>query len=501
MRVSYVRRVKDQSTFTADEIKVLKKTYEKAIHHGHTDVIEELLSRGMPLTSVLDHNKTSLRVAIECDQPKVFENLLIESMRTFQLFPYQDVMDALKWMIHKAHYNLVALTVFALEQNPVSHKKYSYFIDLNHFMDKFVELCAENKCEAAHFEKFKNLLKIKKLSKEELYYFYNVWERELVNSGDNALKLYAILASSYDDLECQKINDLSYHKKTKMIFKITVITFAVGIFYYQIDRFYGNPLMFNLAFLVTLLALGISYYCYKDIMRFEKKQQYGLYDIKLLKACRDGDEKEVIACLDLGAHLNKFMGIAHATPLYEATRFGHEPIIALLRQFGAYTAAGSLPKGSLWDYTLTTPNQKPFPLAAYHGKAKAVLLVNIASRCDFTPQLGQLEELHQQYKDKGLIIIAVPSNNFLGTEPLDDEYITEFCQINYGTTFLIMGKTHLIQEGAHPLYAWLNHHTKPKWNFQKYIFDHEGHLVESFEPSTPPTSQAMNNTIKQLLEL
>jgi glutathione peroxidase len=173
---------------------------------------------------------------------------------------------------------------------------------------------------------------------------------------------------------------------------------------------------------------------------------------------------------------------------------------SLLNFFGGLFMASTVSlQGSLWDYTLKTPGQQPMPLLAYKDKAHAILLVNIASRCGFTPQLAGLEQLYQDYKDQGLVVIGVPSNDFMGQEPLTDEQITGFCQLNYGVTFPITSKIHVVSGDVDPLYVWLSTYAKPKWNFHKYLFDKNGHLIEAFASSTTPKSEVLVKHIEKLL--
>ena len=102
--------------------------------------------------------------------------------------------------------------------------------------------------------------------------------------------------------------------------------------------------------------------------------------------------------------------------------------------------APALLAGSLFDFTLSTPQDKPWPLADMKGTAKAVLLVNTASQCGYTPQIGPLGDLHKEYKDRGLVVIGVPSNDFGSQEPLASDKIAEFCESNYGASFPLSAK-------------------------------------------------------------
>jgi hypothetical protein len=100
----------------------------------------------------------------------------------------------------------------------------------------------------------------------------------------------------------------------------------------------------------------------------------------------------------------------------------------------------ALLEGSLFDFTLTHPDSKPWALSDLKGSAKAVLLVNTASECGYTPQFGPLGELHNEYKDRGLVVVGVPSNDFGSQEPLASDKIPEFCAKNFGATFPLSGK-------------------------------------------------------------
>lgn len=137
-------------------------------------------------------------------------------------------------------------------------------------------------------------------------------------------------------------------------------------------------------------------------------------------------------------------------------------------------------------------------------KNKTILVVNTASKCGFTPQYEGLEKLHQKYKDKGLIIIGTPCNQFGKQEPGSSDEIQEFCQVNYGVSFLISEKLDVNGSNAHPLYQWLKKE-KPgllnteaiKWNFTKFLVDKNGQVVKRFAPKETPES--LEKIIEELL--
>ena len=136
-------------------------------------------------------------------------------------------------------------------------------------------------------------------------------------------------------------------------------------------------------------------------------------------------------------------------------------------------------------------------------KGKKILIVNVASNCGFTSQYRALEDLFQQYKDS-LVILGVPCNQFGGQEPKNEVEIIEFCKSNYGVTFLMSEKVHVKGNNQHPLYSWLTNKKKNgsssssvKWNFQKYLIDNNGKLINYFYSTTSPTSPKITSIIEQ----
>ena len=132
-----------------------------------------------------------------------------------------------------------------------------------------------------------------------------------------------------------------------------------------------------------------------------------------------------------------------------------------------------------------------------------VLVVNTASECGYTPQYEQLQELYDRYKDKGLVVIGFPSNDFGSQEPGDEEAIATFCKKYYGITFPMMSKVHTKGEGQSPVYAWLTQEklngvmdSEVKWNFQKYLIDEQGRLVTVYPSAQEPLSDAIVNWVE-----
>lgn len=135
---------------------------------------------------------------------------------------------------------------------------------------------------------------------------------------------------------------------------------------------------------------------------------------------------------------------------------------------------------------------------------KAILLVNVASKCGFTKQYTNLQKLWETYKDKGLIVLGVPSNQFGGQEPGTNKEIKSFCEINFNITFPLTEKVDVKGKNAHAVYKWANKNhgksTVPKWNFHKILINREGKIQDTFSSFTEPTSKKITNEIEKILK-
>ncbi len=159
-------------------------------------------------------------------------------------------------------------------------------------------------------------------------------------------------------------------------------------------------------------------------------------------------------------------------------------------------SASSQDLATFHDFTVESIDGKQINLGKYKGKK--VLVVNTASKCGFTPQYEQLQDLYEEYGGEKFEIVGFPANNFLKQEPGTNEEIQEFCSINYGVTFPMMGKISVKGKNQHPLYAWLTKKeqngvmdSRVKWNFQKYLIDENGKLVDMVSPRTSPKSDTI----------
>jgi glutathione peroxidase len=168
-------------------------------------------------------------------------------------------------------------------------------------------------------------------------------------------------------------------------------------------------------------------------------------------------------------------------------------------------ASGTLfAASSIYDFTLQSIDGKAAPLASYKGKV--VLLVNVASRCGYTPQYTALEATYEKYKDKGFVILGFPANNFGGQEPGTNDEIKTFCSSKYSVTFPLYGKVSVKGGDQTPLYRYLTKEANPavagdiQWNFTKFLVDRNGKVVQRFEPATTPDSPEVISAIEKLLK-
>jgi len=159
---------------------------------------------------------------------------------------------------------------------------------------------------------------------------------------------------------------------------------------------------------------------------------------------------------------------------------------------------------NVFDFTLNTIDGQPAPLATYKGKV--VMLVNVASRCGYTPQYSALESIYEKYKDRGFVIIGIPANNFGAQEPGTNQEIKTFCQSKYSVTFPMMSKVSVKGGDKTPLYQFLTDKAaSPKtggeiqWNFTKFLVGPDGQIITRFEPAVAPDSPEVAAAIETAL--
>jgi glutathione peroxidase len=157
---------------------------------------------------------------------------------------------------------------------------------------------------------------------------------------------------------------------------------------------------------------------------------------------------------------------------------------------------------TLHNFKTQTIDGTEFDLASLKGKK--VLVVNTASKCGLTPQYKELEALYNKYKDRNFVIIGFPANNFLSQEPGSNDEIKEFCEINYGVTFPMMSKVSVKGKDQDPIYNWLTNKSENgkvdaevSWNFQKFMIDENGNLVDFANPRESPMSERIVSWIEK----
>ena len=160
---------------------------------------------------------------------------------------------------------------------------------------------------------------------------------------------------------------------------------------------------------------------------------------------------------------------------------------------------------SIYQFTVKRLDGKDVSLVDY--KNKVLLIVNTASGCGFTPQLKDLEILFEEFSRDDFAILAFPSNDFGTQEPLEGKQIEDFCTVNYGVTFDLFEKIRVRGEFADPLYKFLSNkksngrvNASPRWNFHKYLINHEGKVMDFFYPFTNPTSSKIKKSIIRLIQ-
>jgi len=168
------------------------------------------------------------------------------------------------------------------------------------------------------------------------------------------------------------------------------------------------------------------------------------------------------------------------------------------------TMAGSAVAANIYDFTLPSIDGKPMPLAEFKGKV--VLVVNVASRCGYTPQYSALQSLYEKYKDQGFVIVGFPANNFGAQEPGTNAEIKTFCTRKYNVQFPMVSKVSVKGSDTTPLYQYLTDsslHPKTggeiKWNFTKFLVDRKGNIVARFEPEVSPDSPQVVAAIEKAL--
>ncbi len=175
-------------------------------------------------------------------------------------------------------------------------------------------------------------------------------------------------------------------------------------------------------------------------------------------------------------------------------------VFLILFMFSIFSKISASEIGNAYNYEFVGIDGKTIKLSDY--KDKIIVIVNVASRCGYTPQYEDLQLLWSTYKDKNLVVIGVPTNNFR-QEPGSNKEIKDFCETNFGITFPITEKINVIGSNSHPFYKWARKDfgisAIPKWNFHKIIVGKNGKIIKTFSSITNPSSKKFLNVIENLI--
>ena len=169
--------------------------------------------------------------------------------------------------------------------------------------------------------------------------------------------------------------------------------------------------------------------------------------------------------------------------------------------FSFFNKAISDNSKNFFDFNITSISGDNLDLSSFKGKT--ILLVNVASNCGFTKQYDDLQKLYDNFKDKGFIVIGVPSNQFGGQEPGTESDIKKFCETNFNITFPLTSKYDVKGNTAHEIYVWAKEtfgkSTVPKWNFHKILINNKGKVEDTYASFTKPMSKKIINKLEQIL--
>ena len=154
---------------------------------------------------------------------------------------------------------------------------------------------------------------------------------------------------------------------------------------------------------------------------------------------------------------------------------------------------------SAYDFNFVDIDGKNLPLSQFKGKP--LLIFNSASKCGFTSQYTGIQKIHETYKNKGLVVIGIPSDNF-NQEPGNEEDIKKFCMVNFNITFDLTKKNNVVGSEAHPFFEWIdkNYNVKPKWNFYKFVINKDGKLENHFSSMIVPSSEKLISSLDKVIK-
>ena len=176
-------------------------------------------------------------------------------------------------------------------------------------------------------------------------------------------------------------------------------------------------------------------------------------------------------------------------------------VYILIFMFSLFSKTIASNTKTFFDLKINMIDGNEISLSKFEGKS--LLLVNVASYCGFTKQYDDLQKLYEIYKDKGFIVLGIPSNQFGGQEPKGEKEIKNFCETNFNITFPMTSKYEVKGDNAHPIYVWAKNSygksTIPKWNFHKILINKNGEIEDTFASFTSPMSKKIINKLEEIL--
>lgn len=341
MKVSYINHVRDvEEEACPIPLEQLQHSLQMAIEYQNIDLIEPLLSKGVPLTQALPNGQSPLIAACAVGDVAIIEKLLITSVRTFNLFPPEDVLRVMEWLFQKRLYGIVDLTFFSIKQSPENMKKYGRFIETVEALEKLAD-----KDEADNHDKLRKTL-IKRLNKEVFrkefyYYLYSVWKKHEKDIAE-PLEIYQILSQAFEREQERFRAAQLLRYRAKFLWNSTAILAVTSIVSLKMLLFLPSKnVALGLSGALAVGAISMIGYLLKEKKRHCARLALAQQHQTFLKDAREGNYAQVSQYLESGGYINVIQGVAESTPLREATRLGHKDIKVLLSKFGAYSAEGS----------------------------------------------------------------------------------------------------------------------------------------------------------------
>lgn len=342
MKISYINQVRDtKEEESVIPVKQLKYSMLMAITHENIDLIEPLLSKGTPLIEPLSNGKSALMNACDVGNELIIEKFLIRSMRSFSLFPSQEILHILEWLFANRLYRIVDLTFFSIKQSQESMSKYGRFIEAVEALEKLGDP-SENKNHDKLLATYKEVITSIGFRKDFYYYLFYVWKKIDHKVVPDAINLYQLLSEAFEKEQKRVQNNDLLVKRAKLTWNIGAMLFIATLLMIQILTL--TPWTAIRIPLLSIIAIGALYLSSSLIAEYRawiKQIQVIARTHDLVKNAREGRYSEVSAYLESDGFVNVMEGVAESTPLREAERMGHKDIKILLRKFGAFSAEGA----------------------------------------------------------------------------------------------------------------------------------------------------------------